>query len=477
MFSGEREHEIMKQKIILNLLMILGFLTVAGSFTAEAQKLSNNKFKTWKISDGQSGGIAGRIENYSISSDGNSIEQANMKTTTQKIDETDLQEIVGLLEELKLPGTKTKLVKGSRIYDGVYGGLTITLDGKDYKIEGNSFYDEKQIVLTAAQKKTLDQLKRKLAQIRTKPVKNNYPVQQEIPSVMTGKVWTITIFRRKPMYSGGDFAPYDFEITIFWRGKLTRRENSFIFDAVWRNELTAEEVCDTVELADTVLESIVLRRSGEANKNLGEVFRGKYKKAWQSFISDGANLKEMPQFIGGGIDKSDLLWEAKIKTESNTSSKVDIADSNQINSSIKRTDFAAPLDPEKQKMVFRYEYWNIGRNKGWYMDELGDIYKYSYQPNKDGFVTPPTLIGRVAAGDLAEKRKLIEQSAKGNIRKQRGGYDRGTHTIVAFLIDERTGKYREVLLTKHGDFEVSNDTPEAALLVDWLTKVIAKLQF
>ena len=155
----------MKRTKILSLLLMLGFLAVGGTFTVKAQKLSN-KFKVWEISEGRSGGRTGRIESSSIGSDGNLIKREGSLKTTKKIDEPDLREIVKLLTELKLPGTKTRIVKGKRIYDGVYGWFTITLDGKDYKLEGSSFYDEKQVALTAAQKKTLDKLKSKLAEIR-----------------------------------------------------------------------------------------------------------------------------------------------------------------------------------------------------------------------------------------------------------------------------------------------------------------------
>lgn len=146
---------------------MLGFFAVGGAFTGQAQKLSNKQIKTWTIYEGKGGGKAGRIDSYSIDGDGALAETKASKTTIRKIAPADLQQLVKLLRDLKLPWTKTKIVKGDGIYDGVYGGLMITFDGKKYKIEGNSFYAEKQLVLTEPQKQILDRLKQKLAEIRT----------------------------------------------------------------------------------------------------------------------------------------------------------------------------------------------------------------------------------------------------------------------------------------------------------------------
>lgn len=132
---------------------MLGFFAVGGAFTCQAQELSTKQIKTWTIYEGKGGGRTGKIDSYSIDSDGAFVETKGSKTTTSKIATANLQELAKLLEGLKLPGTKTKLVKGDGIYDGVYGGLTITLGTKKYKIEGNSFYDEKQLVLLEAEKK------------------------------------------------------------------------------------------------------------------------------------------------------------------------------------------------------------------------------------------------------------------------------------------------------------------------------------
>ncbi|MEP6704509.1 MAG: hypothetical protein ABJB34_06870 [Acidobacteriota bacterium] len=171
----------MARKRILSLLVMLGFFVVGATFSGQAQNLSNKQIKTWTIYEGKGGGRAGKIDSYSIDSDGAFVDTKDSKETTKKIAASDLQELVKLLEGLKLRGTKMKIVKGDGIYDGVYGGLTITLDGKKYKIEGNSFYDEKQLVLMERQKQTLDRLNRKLAEIRTAHLTGKSSFRNEIP--------------------------------------------------------------------------------------------------------------------------------------------------------------------------------------------------------------------------------------------------------------------------------------------------------
>ncbi|MEQ1763405.1 MAG: hypothetical protein ABL984_09705 [Pyrinomonadaceae bacterium] len=306
----------MARERILSLLIMLGFFVVGGAFTGQAQKLSIKQIKTWTIYEGKGGGRAGRIDSYSIDSDGAFGETRGTKTTVRKIAAADLQELVKLLKDLKLPGTKTKIIKGDGVYDGIYGGLTITLDGKHYKIEGNSFYDEKQLVLMEPQKKTLDRLKRTLTEIRTAQL----TVRDEIP-VLTDKLWTLIVFRREDIYEGLGCCPSEIKMTVVWRGKLTRRGNSSTFDAVWHNETTGEEARDTVELEEAIRDSVVLRRGGGANKYLGTMFRGKYIGSRVVPIFENTGKREEPPLIGGHVEKSDLLWILKGNTEAGVANR------------------------------------------------------------------------------------------------------------------------------------------------------------
>ncbi len=147
---------------------------------------------------------------------------------------------------------------------------------------------------------------------------------------------------------------------------------------------------------------------------------------------------------------------------------------------------AAPLDPAQQKMVFRYEYWNYARgfqHKGWYMDEQGGVYKYSYErvldPQKPSeikfkFKVSPTLIAQITPEVLAEKRELLKKVEKGKYRDLQGANDAGTRTISAFIADTKTGKFREIILVEKGDFEGINTAPETGELIEWLFGAVPK---
>lgn len=122
-------------------------------------------FKAWRISYSQGGGLKGFSKAYSIDSESNLKVKNNKDETIKEVEKSDLSIIKNLLQQLKLPTTKTKVVKGKQIYDGIYSTFTITLDGKDFRVEGSSFYDAKYLYLTKTQQDTLKQLKEKLSEI------------------------------------------------------------------------------------------------------------------------------------------------------------------------------------------------------------------------------------------------------------------------------------------------------------------------
>jgi len=145
---------------------ILGFLLIFIALGISVANAQDGKFKTWKITTSQSGGFAGINKTTSLDSDGNLYRVNKNQEDFTKIDESKLAEIGKLIKELKLPGTKQKTVKGRRIYDGIYNGFVITLDGKEYKVEGTSFDDAKYLALSRNQQATLEKLKAKLREIK-----------------------------------------------------------------------------------------------------------------------------------------------------------------------------------------------------------------------------------------------------------------------------------------------------------------------
>lgn len=148
---------------ILSLMMVFGFL-VFGATLAEAQK-SSVKIKTWAINYSRFISLREGGRSFSLESQGNLEKRTKNSKTNETVAEADLQEIVKLLAELNLPRTKTKTVKGKKIYDYPYWSFTIEIDGKSYLMEGLSFDDAKFVVLTAKQKGIFAKLKENLNQV------------------------------------------------------------------------------------------------------------------------------------------------------------------------------------------------------------------------------------------------------------------------------------------------------------------------
>lgn len=293
--------------------------------------------------------------------------------------------------------------------------------------------------------------------------------------MLTDKLLTLIIFRREGIYEGLGCCPSYFKINVVWRGKLTRRGSSSTFDAVWRNAATGEDVSDAVVLEDAGRDSVVLRRDGEANKYLGNVFRGKYVGSGTVPIFDGSDKREVPPLVSGRTEKPDLLWVVKTSTETDASSQID-TQVDQTGRSTVSPDITAPLDPAKEKMLFRYEAgrYKARNTRSWYIDERGDIFEYRYTSDRNGFITPPKLVGHVDPKILAVKRKLIERAAKGNLSLRPGPTDTATNKTVAFLASAETGEYTEIALSISGTAVGINNTPEAMQLLRWVQRVVPK---
>jgi len=150
----------------MNGTKIFGFLIIFTAlifvFTVSAQTA---KVGSWKITVSESGGFAGIHNSGALDSAGNLTRATKNGESSEKIDEEKITAIGRLINELKLPGTKLKTVKGLRIYDGIYKSFVITLDGKDYHLEGTSFDDAKYLVLSEKQRKVFEKLKSKLDEI------------------------------------------------------------------------------------------------------------------------------------------------------------------------------------------------------------------------------------------------------------------------------------------------------------------------
>ncbi len=149
------------------LLLVCGWLILFGIYgrTQETPVAKNTgDFKSWKITAFRSGGFVGMIHTVSLDSDGNLKQRDRMKETSKKVGESVVQKIGELLRQLDLPSAKLKRVRGEGGPDAFYSGFTITLDGKDFEIEGNSDRDTDYVELTAKQQETLLKLQRQFAE-------------------------------------------------------------------------------------------------------------------------------------------------------------------------------------------------------------------------------------------------------------------------------------------------------------------------
>ncbi|HMS39191.1 MAG TPA: hypothetical protein PKE69_03115 [Pyrinomonadaceae bacterium] len=160
------------------------------------------------------------------------------------------------------------------------------------------------------------------------------------------------------------------------------------------------------------------------------------------------------------------------------------ADATSVNPLNLPIGYSLPLIPAEQKMLFRFEYWKRGdgfQHKGWYMDESGKVYKYSYDLTKTPqnptsydlkFKMLPTFFAQAKPEELTKLRELLTKVERGKYTEKEVANDKGTAEINAFLPDSETGKYREIRLASIGDVEGINDAPETEELIVFLKSIV-----
>jgi len=160
-----------KYQTIAAVVLICGWVILFG-ISGIAQKTltvrNTNALNTWAIHSSAILSLSEGGRTFSLDSAGNLQKRTKNIFESKKIVEpAELQQIAKLVQKLNLPRTKSRTVKGKGLYDYSYSNLTIMLNGKSFIVEGSSFDDEEFLVLTATQRKTLDQLKRKLETFKT----------------------------------------------------------------------------------------------------------------------------------------------------------------------------------------------------------------------------------------------------------------------------------------------------------------------
>lgn len=238
------------------------------------------------------------------------------------------------------------------------------------------------------------------------------------------------------------------------------------------------ELIGKLNLAQTTAENTV--GTGENNPPYGSL---SIEIGGKEYMMEGKFVSHIKVRIL--TDRQKAVYEAlKVKLNGIGIETPIINDTNPANYLTSQTDFSVPLVPAEQKMLFRFEYWKSGdgfQHKGWYMDESGKVYKFSYEkvlypenPNRIDFRLKmrPTLVAQAKPEELIKLRELVKKIERGKYSEEQVSWDKGTAKIDAFLPDAGTGKYRLLELASIGDAEGINDAPETEELILMLKRIV-----
>jgi len=141
-----------------------------------------------------------------------------------------------------------------------------------------------------------------------------------------------------------------------------------------------------------------------------------------------------------------------------------------------------------QKILFQKSYMNCAwgcQNNGWFIDNEGNVKAYNinglgdWKSVNDGFISAEDLesnynkagtpLFTIAKEELNQKIKLIAEAAKGELTKPENRMaDAGEMLYCAYQLDAVTGQYKQVLLSKWGDWQQTNLSEAAKELDIWL---------
>jgi hypothetical protein len=142
---------------------------------------------------------------------------------------------------------------------------------------------------------------------------------------------------------------------------------------------------------------------------------------------------------------------------------------------------------DAQDILFLCEYLNIAwgvRYDGIFINRDGQVYRFGEKAGMSPPLSRPGLCraeylawvrqqaileGQVNLAELEQKSRLIEEAAQGEIIPEVGTCDAGVRSYQAFR--SQGGQPEEILLASVGDRWLTNQSPEAAELVNWLKGV------
>jgi len=147
----------------------------------------------------------------------------------------------------------------------------------------------------------------------------------------------------------------------------------------------------------------------------------------------------------------------------------------------------------KQKVYFEKHYVNtawIPQSTGFLIDSTGTVKGFSwvevshvwYDPDSTGTVSAAnmdknlsfcqTIYSHIPPDSLALYIRKIQAAARGIIAvPQHVMADAGTTTYSAFIFDQKTNSYKQVLLKTTGDMLTLNTAPEAEQIYQWLLRI------
>ena len=143
--------------------------------------------------------------------------------------------------------------------------------------------------------------------------------------------------------------------------------------------------------------------------------------------------------------------------------------------------------PEDQPVLFEYRHVNHAwayTEHGWLIDSNGDVHYYSLPedfrlPDSTSYLSHEDLLHNLAqadssihglvAEDLEYYTGLIAGAAEGKIGKlENVAADAGGSVLSCYMYDAHKEMYQYIFLASSGDWQQSNESNEAKILVDWM---------
>lgn len=149
-----------------------------------------------------------------------------------------------------------------------------------------------------------------------------------------------------------------------------------------------------------------------------------------------------------------------------------------------------------QKILFEKHYCNYAwgsQNNGYLIDSLGNVMAFDIskdsikwnEPDKNGYISAAkmnenmarckSIVAKVQQDTLDYYSGKIWASSYGKISEPVNQMaDAGSIVYSAFIYDEKTNNYQQVMLKTWGDWMINNSAPEAVSIYLWMQRVNAE---